>query len=278
MSAMAASLAAASPAPAAVTVGQTFAPTQFCGASAMAVQTTSPGSTYTVPSDGVITSWSFHAGNQVAPTKLKVAHQVAGDEYTVVGESSPVTPATDQLNTFGTRIPVRSGDVIGLTILGTTPVPCAANSGSEYIVHAQAELPPGTTATFFPGQLRLNVSAVVEPDCDGDGTGDETQDGDLSPCSPGDTTPPETTITNGPKAKAKKKIARFEFSGTDARAVAGFECSLDGGAFAACSSPHTVKVKKGNHTFEVRATDTAGNTDASVATYTWKVKKKKRKK
>jgi hypothetical protein len=94
---------------------------------------------------------------------------------------------------------------------------------------------------------------------------------------PSDTTPPDTAITKGPKDKTKKKRATFEFSGTDARAVAGFECSLDGAVFAACSTPLTVKVKKGKHTFEVRATDAAGNVDGSPATDGWKVKKKKKK-
>jgi hypothetical protein len=43
------------------------------------------------------------------------------------------------------------------------------------------------------------------------------------------------------------------------------------------TSPLTVKVKKGKHTFSVTATDAGGNKGA-VATRDWKVKKKKRKK
>jgi hypothetical protein len=39
-----------------------------------------------------------------------------------------------------------------------------------------------------------------------------------------------------------------------------------------------VKVKKGRHTFSVRATDQDGNVDGSPATDNWKVKKKKKKK
>jgi large repetitive protein len=84
---------------------------------------------------------------------------------------------------------------------------------------------------------------------------------------------PNATITRRPRDKTKKKTARFEFSGTDTRAVAGFQCSLDGGAFATCTSPQTVKVKKGRHTFEVRAVDQAGNVGAA-ASDSWKRKKK----
>jgi large repetitive protein len=92
----------------------------------------------------------------------------------------------------------------------------------------------------------------------------------------GDANPPTATITGGPKAKTSKKQATFTFTGADTRAVASFECSLDRGAFAACSSPHTVKVTKGKHTFSVQAIDQAGNV-GSAATDSWKVKKKRKK-
>ena len=95
--------------------------------------------------------------------------------------------------------------------------------------------------------------------------------------APSDALPPDTTITKQPKKKTRKKTATFEFSGTDARAVAGFECSLDGAAFSACSSPVTVRVKKGRHTFSVRAADGSGNVDGAPATADWRVRKKKRR-
>jgi hypothetical protein len=127
-------------------------------------------------------------------------------------------------------------------------------------------------APFSTIDDELLVNADIEPDCDGDGLGDETQDA-LADCAP-----PDTTITKGPKDRTKKRKATFEFSGTDARAVAGFECSLDGASFTSCVSPLTLKVKKGKHTFSVRAVDAAGNPDGSPATDDWKVKKKRKKK
>ena len=88
-----------------------------------------------------------------------------------------------------------------------------------------------------------------------------------------DSTPPTVAITAGPHEKTRQKTATFEFTGTDARAVASFQCGLDGGPFSSCTSPHTVKVKKGKHTFEVRATDQAGNV-GTPASDSWKRKKK----
>jgi hypothetical protein len=92
----------------------------------------------------------------------------------------------------------------------------------------------------------------------------------------GDTTAPGTTITTQPKTKTKKKTATFEF--TSSEPGSSFLCSLDGKQeFKPCTSPLTFKVKKGKHTFQVQAIDAAGNADPTPATYSWKVKKKRRK-
>jgi hypothetical protein len=122
---------------------------------------------------------------------------------------------------------------------------------------------------------RLNVSAILEPDCDSDGFGDETQD------AVADCVVPETLLTKGPKdkVKTKKKRAKATFEFSSSEPGSSFQCTLDGKQeFKPCTSPLTVKVKKGKHSFEVTATDSAGNADPSPATDGWKVKRKKKKK
>jgi DNA-binding beta-propeller fold protein YncE len=90
-----------------------------------------------------------------------------------------------------------------------------------------------------------------------------------------DTSAPNTTITGGPKKKEKKGKASFSFTSTEPGS--SFQCSLDDGPFQTCTSPEAVRVRKGKHSFEVRATDAAGNTDPTPATQSWTVKKKKKK-
>jgi len=80
-----------------------------------------------------------------------------------------------------------------------------------------------------------------------------------------DMTPPQTTISGGSSAGTiDTRWARFLFSSSEPGST--FECSLDGGVFAACSSPHEIAdLTEGGHTFRVRATDQAGNTDRTPA-------------
>jgi len=84
-----------------------------------------------------------------------------------------------------------------------------------------------------------------------------------------DTTAPETTITDGPSGTVSITTASFSFAASE---PATFECSLDGGAYGACSSPQVYSgLAATTHTFSVRARDAAGNVDSTPATRTWTI-------
>src|SRR5439155_12974910 len=85
-----------------------------------------------------------------------------------------------------------------------------------------------------------------------------------------DLTPPDTTIDSSPSDPSGNATPTFTFSSSEAGS--SFECRVDGGSWSSCTSPHTTaSLIDGSHTFTVRATDTAGNTDGSPATRTWTV-------
>jgi hypothetical protein len=175
--------AGTAPAGAAVTIGQTFTPDDNFGGSGAFIQTGTPDNSYVVPSDGVVTSWSFQGPPQATPPmKLKMFRAAGGDDYTTVGDSALVTPASDVLNTFQTRIPVKAGDVPGHFYSDTT---FSYTDVDGYDTHEisddpgspNLDIPPGTTFTYEATTgNHIDLSAVIEPDADHDGFGDETQD------------------------------------------------------------------------------------------------------
>jgi secreted trypsin-like serine protease len=86
---------------------------------------------------------------------------------------------------------------------------------------------------------------------------------------------PDTTIVGKPRKKTRKRKASFRFIADEPNAT--FECRFDDAAFAPCSSPLKRRVKRGRHTFEVRAIDSAGTADPLPATHKWRVKRKRRR-
>ena len=85
-----------------------------------------------------------------------------------------------------------------------------------------------------------------------------------------DTTPPDTSITTKPSDPSNVPTANFTFTSTESGST--FECSLDGAALTACTSPKNYgSLANGSHNFQVRATDGAGNTDLTPAIYSWTI-------
>ena len=89
---------------------------------------------------------------------------------------------------------------------------------------------------------------------------------------------PDTDATTAkPKIKTKKALVTWSFTSTEAGGT--FECSLNGGAFFACSSPYSSKLPRGKtHTLTVRSKDASGNVDTSPDSAGVKIVKKKKKK
>jgi hypothetical protein len=193
-------LAVAAPqAGAAVTLGGTTGMSGICtgGIGINLYQATlAPNSpSYSVPAGGgVIVSWSHRAGPTGAGQVLRFkVWRATGnpDEFSVVGESGAQPITESVLNTFPVQpaIPVQAGDIIGLRQEpSSTATVCVIGGilGDQTRFGTTAANPgPGQTATMpsaAGGNARVNVSAVLEPDCDLDQLGDESQDPDTLSC------------------------------------------------------------------------------------------------
>jgi hypothetical protein len=85
-----------------------------------------------------------------------------------------------------------------------------------------------------------------------------------------DRTRPVSSIDSAPSHPTNATGASFDFSASEGGV--SFECGLDGGAFGACTSPKSYSgLADGPHTFDVRATDAAGNGESAPQSYTWTV-------
>jgi len=82
-----------------------------------------------------------------------------------------------------------------------------------------------------------------------------------------DTVAPTVAITTGPPGKTNNPRPTFGFSADEA---ATFSCSFDGGPAQWCASPFTapIPLADGMHTFEVAATDLAGNVGRGTSSFT----------
>lgn len=270
----------------AITVGGTAATpanTAGCGPDAVFWQDSVAGSSpsYTVPSAGVITSWSVMANATPGSiVQLKVGPEGPDDTYTIAGSSVPKALTTSVLNTFPARISVSAGDRLGLRVPSGSPIaPCAVTGSAgdtmRYIGGVGPDPALGSTyvTNSASPNFRINVSVEVEPDADGDGFGDLTQD--LCPTkatSQGDCAAPRAGFgkykkvlrTTGAKARLKLVLTSTEPGST-------FTCSVDGKRPKPCASPFKTKLKLGKHAIHVTTTDAAGYTSpAAVARITVK--------
>lgn len=101
---------------------------------------------------------------------------------------------------------------------------------------------------------------------------DNAGNADASPAAAAwtiDTTGPEAMIESEPASLTNNGDPNFTFGGDDT--AAGFECSLDGAPFGACTSPRVYDgLEDGPHSFEVEALDAVGNAGPPAA-YSWTV-------
>ncbi len=260
---------------------------------------TAPAATLTTPADGAVVRGTVDV-TAIATDNVAVDHVeflvngivVASDATSPYGATWDSTSIADGSATLTARA-TDTSDNIALsgtrTVLVDNTVPdTAIDSGPAAIIASTSATfsfsSPDQSATFECRGDGANFTPCVSPiSYTGLSQGphtfevrakDPAGNVDASPAAwawTADTTPPDTTITSSPSGAVNSRTADLQFSSTEA-AASTFACSLDSGAFAACVSPRQYTgLSDGVHTFSVRATDGAGNIDATPASASWTV-------
>jgi hypothetical protein len=195
-------------------------------------------------------------------------------DTTPASDSWTVAPTTPPLDTTAPNTSITSGP--GATTTATTASLAfdsdEANSTFECQLDSGAWADCSSPKAYSGLAVGAHQFAVRATDAAGNV--------DASPASqswtvsttppPVDTTAPNTSITSGPGTTTTATTASLAFSSDEANST--FECQLDSGAWAGCSSPKSYSaLAVGSHQFAVRATDTAGNVDATPASRSWTV-------
>jgi hypothetical protein len=184
--------AVAAPAQAATTIGSVApegATVESCpGGGPLSIwQNQSPTGAVTATSAGVITSVSTKqtAGQAGHTFKVKVGYLndrsfSPSANVTIRATSDSLTIAgTGSTETFATQIPIATGQ--GVVLFSADGTDCAfdtTDAGDQVLLNGDPEPGPGTSIFAQDGSTsaRVNLAATIEPDADGDGFGDETQD------------------------------------------------------------------------------------------------------
>lgn len=207
--------------------------------------------------------WSCTAGNALSEgdhTFHAVATDAAGNES---DSSNEVTLTIDTTNPGVTiSAPVDSSTV-------TTRTPTVTFTIDEPVVSTTCKVDGGTPVSCSSGFVTASLAdgshtvVVTATDAAGNvGTATVTFNVDA--------TAPDTTIDTHPPAFDNHTDASFTFSADDNGAT--FECNLDNGGWTTCTSPLSFSsLGEGEHTLQVRGTDSNGNVENPPASYTWTV-------
>ncbi len=142
----------------------------------------------TAPSSGVITEWSINT-NIVIESEGKLAGEfprvlqqrllvlrAEGEAFKVVGEASGGLLNLKGSNTYNARVPVQAGDFLGIAGNPFTAW-CDTKDPTDTYAGATGGTPVGSIFKVERSTgLQVPIAARIEPDVDGDGYGDETQD------------------------------------------------------------------------------------------------------
>lgn len=197
------------------------------------------------------------AGNRSPQTVVVASTSVCGGGGGGTGPPADTTPPTVPTN-------LAAGSAAGTVPLSWDPADDAIGVAGYTVYRDGAPAGDTTSAALVAVVPACDQSygfAVDAYDASGNRSARTPAITVVYPC-------PASMLDSGPTGTVTSTSASFFFSSPAPHAT--FECSVDGTAFVACSSPASLSgLAEGAHVFRVRARDPAGNVDASPAERTW---------
>ena len=258
---------------------------------ALPVATRAPGGA-TAGIDGVVVAWSLRAGASSIEHKvrLRIVRGMTGSG----GGPVEMLPKAAGTYTFAARVPVQQGDFLGVDTLEVPAmlgVPIIRTFGGSFLDFWNPALGEGSTTvptTNDATNLELLMNATIEPDADGDGWGDETQDKCAGKADPTNACPADSGGGGGGGGGGKPipiepepntKIVKFKLDGAKAtfrftsnEKGVKFQCKLDKKPWKTCKSPKVYSgLKAGRHSFKVKAIGPTAVPDPTPAKRSFRV-------
>ncbi len=223
--------------------------------------TTSPtGTSFTLSADGTYTVKYFSVDNVTNAEAVKTAGTVIRIDKTAPTVTMTAPPANIH---NGQALTATASDALS-GVASVSYYYCLGTSCTPTTLIGTSSTGPSYSVTWSAmpadGQYQLLARAT-------DVAGNSTDSAKRS-VTIDNAAPIAPTITASPANPTNSTAPSFSFTG---EAGATFACSLDGAAFAACTSPKSYTgLSAASHTFQVRQTDAAGNTGPNAG-YTWTI-------
>jgi hypothetical protein len=220
--------------------------------------------------DGPSCRWGDYSGASPDPSNTDVVwgtNQLNGP----IQGTAPSWVTRNFALQFGGPDPAPTATVDGFPFTSSSSTPAFNFASSETGSTFQCSLNAGAFAPCTPGHTfgpalanGTYTFAVIATDATGQQSA--PAQGTFTVAAP----LPDTIIDSGPPSSGTSRSASFSFHSTKPGST--FQCSFDGGAFAACTSPFTrTHLAPAQHAFAVRASDPLGNLELTPATSSFKV-------
>lgn len=205
------------------------------GFNSMIVQKAIHGASTALPANGVVVRWRV-LGAPTGSYQMRVLAP-SGSEYKVL-RSSAVESVTAEggapiasISSFATRLPVPAGSYLALATPTAQPESIPSSGSALSKVNNAGD---GATVPSLPtnvSNFELAYDADVEPDADGDGYGDITQDACPTDASTQGPCPPTSSTTTRPPPTGVPVVTVFTV------APSAFSVNPAGPALAAAKAP-----------------------------------------